>query len=87
MSDKPLPVLLMQEHKLDDEQIRAKVWCPFCVGYHYHGWKEGVRQPHCEQWGGQQYRIVLPDSKKLGKLREESQDYYFYVNNPDIEKP
>jgi hypothetical protein len=41
-----VPVLLAQDHG----ETQLKVWCPYCVQFHYHGrgGGEGHRVAHCD---------------------------------------
>jgi hypothetical protein len=54
-----IPVMLGETVENPLGQRWTRVWCPFCVRYHYHGGYEGVvkslrmghRQAHCsEEW-------------------------------------
>jgi len=64
-----IPVLLAEDHMTS----QLKVWCPFCVQFHFHGARggEGHRVAHCDPDSGSPFRDTGYIIRKTIPRRED----------------
>lgn len=71
MAKKESPVLLAHARP---DGAGLKVWCPFCVKWHIHGWGFGHRSAHCSTESSpfkETGYFLRPNSEAVKRLNDE----------------